>query len=258
MIKNYCISFFFRFLAPYDFESYNKWKCLTEHITAHQINSLMPNCGLVRTSVEYLSCPDSTRPRGSSASPRLRTVRSIADEDELLPDLEPIEGTAPNFTRLPKINTKTTTPSEITMNYMDSINLVEKLFEKGESEILGEIQFSFILYLCGHSTDALAHWRRILALLSNSETAITKYKQFYKTYLFVIQYQLVELPVELMEPGENNSVYQDVRKLCKNCVLGELTDRTEYLQKYLYEKMYWTFDNLLDDNPEDLPVIVET
>uniref|UniRef100_A0A336KFK0 Protein AAR2 homolog n=1 Tax=Culicoides sonorensis TaxID=179676 RepID=A0A336KFK0_CULSO len=248
-----------RFLAPYDFESYNKWKTLTEHITESQIKTLMPDCGLVRTAVEYLSCPDADRPRGLSDSPRLRTVRSVADEDELLPDLKPIEGTAPNFTRLPKINTKTQSPSQISMNYMDSINLIEKLItdKGGEKELLAEIQFSFILYLCGHSTDALAHWRRILALFSNSESAVVKYKQFYKTYLIVIQNQLIELPIELMEPGENDSVYQDVKKLCKNCMLGGLNERTEYLQKFLFEKMCWKFDDLLEEDPEDMPVVVE-
>lgn len=218
----------------------------------------MPTCGLVRTAVEYLSCPDSDRPRGAGTSPRLRTVRSLADEDDLLPDLQPIEGTAPNFTRLPKINTKTTSPAEISLNYMDSINLVEKLLENGDTELLAEIQFSFILYLCGHSTDALAHWRRILGLFCNSETAVVTFKQFYKTYLLVIQHQLVELPIELMEPGENNSVYQDVKKLCRNCLLGGLIERTEYLTKYLHQKMFWTFDDLLEDDPEDMPVVVET
>ncbi|XP_063701915.1 protein AAR2 homolog [Culicoides brevitarsis] len=248
-----------RFLAPYDFEMYEKWKTFTRHITEPQIQALMPSCGLVRTAVEYLSCPDADRPRGGvTTSPRLRTVRSIADEDDLLPDLEPIKGTAPNFTKLPKINTKTANPSDISSSYMDSIGLVENLLAKGEKEILAEIEFSFILYLCGHSTDALAHWRRILALVCNSESAVEKFKHFYKNYLLIIREQLVELPVELMEPTENNSVYKDVKKLVRNCVLGGLVDRADHVTKHLYEKMCWNFNDILDEDPEDLPVVVET
>lgn len=219
----------------------------------------MPLCGLVRTAVEYQSCPDSERPRGGfSSPPRLRCVRSIADEDDMLPDLQPIPGTAPRFSKLPKLNTKSTLPSQISFNYMDSINLIESLIHEKEDEVLAEIQFSFVLYVCGYSTDALSHWRRILALICNSDTAVTKYKSFYKKFLHIIQYHLVELPVELMEPTQNNSVYLDVRKLVTHCISNGLSERGEHLKNHLTDKMSWPFEGLFDEDPEDMPVIVET
>lgn len=239
-------------MAPYDFESYPKWATLTSHITQASVNRVMPTCGLIRTSIEYLSCPDADRPRGEK-SPRLKAVRAVTDEDDLLPRLKPVPGTSTNFTSLPFID-KAATPSEVTSFHLDSIRLLDQLFTN-QPTILAEVQLAFALLLVGHSTDSLAHWRRILALVANSEEAIAKYRQFFVDYLKVIQAQLPELPVELMEPTRNNSVYQDVRKLVANCTTGGL--RVGDFKKSLFTKLNWAFDNLFDEDPEDLPVVVE-
>lgn len=247
-----------KFLAPYDFDLYSNWRDLSKHITDDHVNRLMPNCGLVRNAIEFESCPDSERPRGGEAiSPRLRKVRSVADEDALLPNLRAIPGTAPNFTSIPRVSRKST-PAEISSIHLDSIQLVDQLLaSSNEEELLGEIQFAFLLLMCGHSTDALAHWRRILGILCNSEEAVRKYRSFYKDYLAVLQYQLPELPAELMEPTENNSVYHDTRKLVKNCTDAGLSGSAEQLIRVLGDRLLWTFTGLFEEDPDDLPVIVE-
>lgn len=248
---------FDRFLAPYDFDQYSNWRDLSKFITETQVLEIMPRCGLVRTAIEFQSCPDSERPRGGeTVSPRLRKLRTIADEDDLLPNLQAVPGTAPNFMPIPKVSKKST-PSEISAIHLDSIKLVDQLLRDREDIVLGEIQFSFLLLLCGHSTDALAHWRRILGILCNSESAAIKYRSFYKNYLTVLQYQLPELPAELLEPTVNNSVYQDTRKLVKNCIEAGLGVPAEQFKRVLGDRLLWTFIDLFEEDPEDLPVIVE-
>jgi A1 cistron-splicing factor AAR2 len=246
-----------RYLAPYDYTCLSSWKSLTDQISEATIERLAPELGMIRTSVELLSCPDAERPRGgeSSISPRSMKIKSAIDEEALLPNLKSIPGTQPQFTKLP--DRLSSTPAEISQSYMDSIRLVDQLIETREKAILEEIQFAFVLFLCGHSMDALSHWRNILQILANSETATGKYKTFYRIYLRIIQHQLPELPFELMEPVPSNTVYQDVKKLVINCTVCGMKDASDRLISHLSSSIAWNFDNLFEEDPDDLPVIVD-
>lgn len=253
------------YLAPYDYSTMAKWKALTEFITEETINRLTPANGIIRNCVELLSCPDEDRPRGHGVeimSPVTRRIKqnSTYDEDELLPDLKPTPGTASNYTTLPERCPKAATPAEVSKHHLDSIAAVQELLALFETsdQLLGEIQFSFVAYFAGGSVDGLAHWRKILLLLAHSETATQKYSVFYKKYLMVLTAQTPELPEEMMAPGPFNTVYQDIRKLLTNCSNSGLSGEVEQIQKRLKRTMRWEFDDLLEEDPEDLPVVVET
>lgn len=252
------------FLAPYDFSAMYKWKCLSEFITEETIKLLAPTSGVVRTCVDLLSCPDDERPRGHGVeimSPVTRRIKqnTYFNEDDLLPNLKPIPGTAPNFTQLPDRCPKTASPEEISKHHMDAIIAVDELMSKfaKHTDLLGELQFAFVLFCCGASIDGLAHWRKLLALLSSSEIAVTKYIELYKKLLIVFRYQLPELPEELMTAGPYNSVFQDVRKLLIHCSLAGLVNEVGKVEKSLNKNMKWTFSGLLEEDPDDLPVVVE-
>lgn len=246
------------FLAPYDFSCLLKWQNLTNHLTEITINRCLPECGLIRPSAEFESCSNEERPKGNSTTgQRINTLAN--DEEELLPKLKIVPETAPRFTQLPEMYPKDLTPHEISLAHMDSILAVDQLLSRFQNynHLLDEIQFSFVLYLAGYSTDSLAHWRRILGILSNSELAVKKNNTFYQEYLCLLQYQLPELPEELMEPTPRNTVYKDVRNLVKHCTLGELGKEADYLIVNLTQEMGWTFDDILHEDPEDLPVVVD-
>lgn len=253
------------FLAPYDYSMMVKWKSLTEFITEGTIGRLTPATGIIRNCVELLSCPDADRPRGHGVeimSPVTRRIKqnSTYDEDELLPDLKPIPGTASNYTKLPQRCPKAASPAEVSLHHMDSMAAVEELLAHfvTPDDLLGEIQFAFIAYFCGDSLDGLAHWRKILLLLAHSEKAAEKYRAFYKKYLKVLSAQIPELPEELMTPGPYNSVYQDTRKLLANCsAAAGLNGEVEQMQKLMSRTIKWTFEGLLEEDPEDLPVVVD-
>ncbi|XP_055709231.1 protein AAR2 homolog [Phlebotomus papatasi] len=250
-------------LAPYDYDSLPKWHNLTTYVTAETVLNLSPSCGIIRTCADLLSCSNDDRPRGGgtcsqSTSPKSHKIDLLFDEDNLLPQLKPIPGTAPNFTKIPPRFCKEASPAEITSSFMDSIVALDKLmgsFSTQES-LLAEIQFSFALFVAGCSTDGLAHWRKILAIICNTEEGIQKYKDFYRKFLLCVQYQLPHLPVEVMQPSSENTVYQDVRKLVANCILGKVRD-VDHFKSYLSETMLWTFEDIFEEDPEDLPVIVE-
>lgn len=247
------------FLAPYDFSSVAKWNNLSNHMTEMTIDRCIPQCGLIRPSAEFESCSNDERPKGNpTIGSRIRT--HMNDEDEFLPKLKIVPETAPRFTQLPEMYPKNLTPHEMSLAHMDSILAVEQLLLKFQNynHLLDEIQFSFVLFLAGYSTDALAHWRRILGILSNSESAVQNNDKLYQEFLCILQYQLPELPEELMEPTPQNTVYKDVRNLVKNCALCGLEKEADYLIANLKRDMCWIFDDLLVEDPDDLPVVVET
>lgn len=246
-------------MAPYDFQQLKKWQQLTNYINGEVIARTAPECGVVRTSAEFQSCPDSDRPKGQSPLTRTINIRTNQSEDELLPNLKVVPGTAPRFTKVPALYPNTASPAEISECHLDAIRAIEQYFSSFSEpfEAFREIQLSFALFLCGCSVDALAYWRKILGLLTKSDSAITKFKYFYRRYLDVLKAQLPELPEELMMPTPNNSVFKDIRQLVINCTLGGLKDDADEFSAHLTRTMSWHFDDLFDENPEDLPVIVE-
>lgn len=250
---------FSRFLAPYDFLQLKKWQQLSNEITEEVINRVNPECGVIRTSAEFQSCPDAERPKGQNPLTRSVNIRPNQTEDELLPNLKVVPGTAPRFTKIPALHSHTASPSEISESHLDAIRAIEMYFSSFSEpfEAIREIQLSFVLFLCGCSIDALAHWRKVLNLMTKSETAVKKFSFFYRRYLETLKAQLPELPDELMMPTPNNTVFKDVGRLIINCTLGGLKDEADAFSSYLTNKMSWFFDDLFEENPEDLPVVVE-
>lgn len=250
---------FDKVLAPYDYETLRKWRGLTHFVKDTTIKRLSPDEGIIRTSIEFMPCTDEDRPRGAKLDDSVRSmkIKSLADEDLLLPKLKAIPETEFKFTKLSDRHPADASPAEISLSYLDSIDAVTSLLESRESEIIEEIQYSFAIFLCGYSVDGLDHWRRILGLLCNSETAILKYKSFYQTYILILINQLPELPIEVMEPGPHNTIFQDVKKFVRNCYDTGLIAEMKEFQEKIYSQMLWSFDNILEDDPEDMPVIVE-
>lgn len=248
-----------RYLAPFDFQGMQKWKSFVDDITPDVISRCAPLCGIIRASVEFVSCSDADRPKGASPLTTRTTVKANQSEEELLPSMQIVAGTAPRFTKIPPICATTATPAEISLAHLDSHSAIEKLFASFETptELIAEMQFAFVLYLAGCSIDALAHWRKVLGLLSKSEKAVEKFRNFYRRYVDMLQYHLPELPEELMPPSKNNTVYKDVRGLVVNCSANGLQREADALVTQLNSTMLWRFDDLFDEDPDDLPVVVE-
>lgn len=243
----------------YEFESIGRWKNLTNLITENAILRMSPPCGVIRNSVEFKSCTDENRPRGKPL-PAIRNVRIRSSEDEemYLPQMEVNAETQPKFTKLPERYNQYSSPAEKTFNNIDTINLIEKLFTElsTSQQILEELQFSFLIYLCGLSIDSLAHWRQLVSVLCNSEQAVGKHKTFYKQFINVIKYQIPEIPIEFIEQQSTNTIYADIKNLLRNLIINGCKDIADLLQEHLDETISWTFEEILDEDPEDLPQIV--
>lgn len=245
----------------YDYENLNKWKNLTSQLTEEAINRLSPECGIIRNEVEFKSCPDKDRPRGKPETP-IRNIRIRSNDHEAmyLPNLEVIADTQPKYSKLPERFCKSTAPADVTFNNIDTVNLIEKLLNEtsSKSQLLEELQHSFIVYLCGFSVDSLSHWRQILSLLCNSERAVEKHKNFFKQFVNIIKHQIPEIPSEFIEQSSTNSIYIDIKNLLRNLVVNDCTESSDNLQARLQNYIGWTFEDFLLEDPEDLPQVVES
>lgn len=251
----------FRFLAMYEYENLTKWKNLTGLLTEEAVARLSPGSGVIRNEVEFKSCPDKDRPRGKPETP-IRNIRIRTGDDEAmyLPSMEVVPGSQPKYSKLPERFSKSTSPSDVTLNNIDTVKLVDKLVTEvtTKSYLLEELQFTFVLYLCGLSIDSLAHWRNILSLLCNSEQSVEKDKRFYKSFVNVIKHQVTEIPIEFIEQNSTNTIYLDIRNLLRNLIANNCSDVSNSLQEHLKNSIGWTYEDLLEEDPEDLPQIVET
>lgn len=244
----------------YDYENLTKWKRLTDLLTEEAIVRMSPTCKIIRNSIEFKSCSDKDRPKGSLASPiRNVRIRNVGDEAMYLPKMEVISSTLPKFSQIPERYNKNSTPKEKTLNNIDTIHLIDKLLNEitSESKLLEEVQFSFVVYMCCLSIESLAHWRQIVCLLCNSEQAVEKYPSFYRMFINVIKNQIAEIPIEFIEQGTSNTIYMDIRALLRNLMLNNDKEIAESLQKHLDKTIAWTFTDLLEEDPEDLPQVVE-
>lgn len=238
----------------------SKWKNLTNQLSESAIRRLSPECGIIRNTVEFRSCPDKDRPRGKPEAPiRNIRIRSTDDEAMYLPNMEVMSETQPKFSKLPERFNKSTAPADVTFNNIDTVNLVDKLISEvtTKTQLLEELQYSFIVYVCGLSVDSLAHWRQIISLLCNSERAVEKHKSYYKSIISIIKHQIPEIPIEFLEQGSSNTIYVDIRNLLRNLLVNGCQDLSNSLQSHLKNTIGWTFEDVLTEDADELPVIVE-
>lgn len=253
-----------RFLAPYDLRSSRNWYRLVSLVSAKTVERCQPELETIRTCAELQSCTDADRPRGgTSKNPSLSTLakyKITANEDELLPHLEPVPGTAPRFTHVPERVPRNCSPSEISQHAIDCIEACRTLMNSlTEADILiEEVQLSFAFFLVGSSIESLEFWRKVLDILSHSEEAILLYREIYMKYCKTLSLQLPLLPIELLEANNNNTIYKDIRNLLINLKMAGLIKTADNLMAKLKKTMNWGFDGLLDENPEDQPVLVYT
>ncbi|KAM8701935.1 hypothetical protein ACLKA7_007978 [Drosophila subpalustris] len=250
-------------LAPYDYRYVCQWKDLTGSVSEQCVDRCRPELGTIRTNIELQSCTDADRPRGSAGNINKRNTAAklLLDESDMLPNLKPVEGTAPRFCVVPARVPQDAPPADVSRHAIDCIAAVNRLFDSFQNSpdgLIEELQLAFVFFLVGYSVESLDHWRKLLALLAHSETAVSKHKLAYMKYSEVLAHQLPHLPEELMTPSIHNTVYKDVRELLINLYAGGLMVSAERLIKRLGKQLNWHFEGLLDEDPEDQPVIIET
>ncbi|CAG9765283.1 unnamed protein product [Ceutorhynchus assimilis] len=265
-----------QFLGPYPFTIWDKWKSLTDNISENLVKKLVPISGEVRSALELEPCTDADRPRGikssesnasdSSGPSSSKKSRSSMSEDDFLPNLKPIHGTELRFTVFPtKGYPEGSTPAEITRHSLDASYLFEQVLASYEqpNDVLGELEFSFICFLVGHSLEAFDQWKKIFILFCSCEGALLKHRRLYDEFLSVVEVHLKETPEDFLADivSNRNFVYVKLKVLFRSIrssrLDGELKCKAERLKKTLTELFQWDFDHLESEDEDELPVVVE-
>ncbi|XP_022919505.1 protein AAR2 homolog [Onthophagus taurus] len=263
-----------QFLGPYPFEILQRWKQLTSHLNENLLYNLMPLSGKIRSALELVSCKDCDRPKGNKiiedgpSTSKRRSTRIDCDEllDNLLPDMKPIAGTEIRFTPIPsKRYPDGSSPSEITKHCMDQSYILDVLLEDSitDMDLLGEMQFSYICFLVGHSMEAFQQWKQIICLVCSCEDIIVKYQSMYEEFLSILEMHVKEIPEEFLADicSNNNFVYVKLRQLFGYIIMPrvsqKLKNKVDRLIKMLSKNYDWDFSHLESEDEDDAPVVVE-
>lgn len=129
-------------------------------------------------------------------------------------------------------------------------------------ELVGEIEFSYVCFLVGHSLEAFEHWKKLVGLLCSCEKAIKKYRAVYDALLSVLEEQIREIPEEFLADivSNNNYIYIKLRQLFRSVsesdIDGNLKSKADRLKDDLTQMYSWDFTHLESDDEEDAPVVV--
>lgn len=127
---------------------------------------------------------------------------------------------------------------------------------------MGEVQLAFICFLIGHSFEAFEHWKKLIGILCSCDEAISEYVDIFSSFITVLTHQLQEVQedflVDIVEG--NNFVYRNLRIFFRNLqsgnTNGRLKTKGDRFQEFLTQKLLWDFSDVLQEDEEDLPVVV--
>lgn len=137
------------------------------------------------------------------------------------------------------------------------------LFYFSEEDLLGEMQFCYILFLVGYSFDAFEHWKKLFTVLCSCVEAISKHSSFFEKFLSVLEMQILDISEDIFTDIliEDNFLYNKLRNFF-NCIIisnssTALTNKMTKLMKKLQAKFGWDFEDLSEDEGDDAPVVVD-
>ncbi|KAF5276837.1 hypothetical protein FQA39_LY06389 [Lamprigera yunnana] len=260
-----------KFLGPYPDGIWNKWTSLTSLITENLIKRLSPEKGQIKSVLDLTSVKKDEGYEGSTSTRCLRNPRwgnslSEALEINMLPNLQPLPGTEIRLTPLPTTNyPRGSSPSDITRHSLDSTYALEIMLKKfsQNTDLIGELQFSYICFLVGHSIEAFEHWKNLVCLLCSCDIAIKKYYTVYDIFVTTLEMQIIETPPEFLADivTNNNVIYLKLRNFFQSVkeseVDGRLKTKVERFKINLTERYGWDFTQLDIEDEDDAPVIVD-
>lgn len=258
-----------QYLGPYPFDVWKRWKKLTNKVTDELAMKLVPQSGQIRAALELVSKEFTSSRDGAPAAKqrRYRPTTVEEKEEDLLPQLKPLPGTELRFTKLPdRYFPEGATPAEITHHSLDHSYTLDLVLQNYTNpvDLVGEMQFTFVCFLVGHSLEAFEHWKKLVSLLCSCDSAVSKRREVYDEFLTAVEAQLLEIPQDFLVDivASNNFVYHSLRVLFRNIQMNDLVDdrlktKAKRFQDRLTDKFQWDFAHLDEEDEDDAPVVVE-
>ncbi|VDL60026.1 unnamed protein product [Hymenolepis diminuta] len=208
------------FLGAYPRDRFANWVALASHITPDTVERLQPSGGWIYSCAQFQSEKSDSKDRvglpipsrlkrGNEADVEVCPPESIDKGEELLPVLKTIPETDIRWTAIPlhPLFPPGSTPTEISHHNIDQTYTLNQLIaqldtlnsendqrgnesdgrptalSRGESRLLAEFHFAFVVFLLGEVLDGWFHWRKLLALIANCEKAVRERPTLYKVLI---------------------------------------------------------------------------
>ena len=240
-----------RDLAAYPYDMLRKWVSMSNCITPQIISKISPLKSSINSAIELL-------PEPSTSNDKFGTT----DKDGL-PCMHTNPESAIRFSELPKRwYPLGASPMEISKHSMDSSYALCEFLQHydQQTDILGELQYTFICFILGQVLDAFDHWKSLVHLLCSCEEKLPSLSDIYSQLISILYHQISEIPSDFFVDivASNNFLLVNLANLfrsigyCENH--DELQDKAVKFKKYLSKKYKWKFRV----EPEDCaPIVVE-
>lgn len=249
-------------LAPYPYDTLEKWVSLTDQISDEIMIKLQPENGKIHSVPElFPENDDSECTENANAS---KNKRSGKVDEAGLPVLKPKPGTEIKFSTIPKQwYPLGSSPHEISKHSVDSSYILGEMLKKCSKteDLLGELQYAFICFVLGQVLDAFEQWKSLVNVLCCCDDLLKEHQKLYETLLTVFYHQIDEIPKDFFVDvvSSNNFLVSTLTTLFSNLQSESidvgLQKRGKQFRKYLTKKFKWNFKSEPDDWA---PVVVET
>ncbi|KAG2391308.1 uncharacterized protein HKW66_Vig0129310 [Vigna angularis] len=271
---------FDRQLGPYNISHYEDWKRLSNFITKNVIERLEPIGGEITVECENEIVRNSTKiPMEEAPEKQLKVGNSASSVGKS-------QRKGCYYTSIPRVvKCKGISGQELTSLNLDKTQLLETLLAKdyggSEDMLLGELQFTFVVFLMGQSLEAFLQWKSLVSLLfgcTEAGNVVNKYCFFLRTFYG-------DIYCGLSFPHTNSTIYKGsavlddslisadsfLHHVCKDffsslldgsVVDGDLLKWTRKFKELLESSLGWEFqlgsavDGIyFEENDEYAPVV---
>jgi len=285
-------------LAPYPYDNHKKWISLTSHARFELARALSPESGLISSFSELVAdeafCQKNLHRKNkmeteddgktvdgscrgdvpsAPSSKDLAEARLdddvVGDPEERLPKMTSVAGTPMRFHAIPKNPSipRGTPPAEVTRLSIDKMPLFREIlsrdFDGVESDLLGELQLAFVVFVFGRLFDGFEQWKRMTHLLCcSAASAAARHPRLYAEFITTLFFQTREIPEDFFVDIVtcDNFLTSTLCSLFVNIAHADIDDadlrtKAAKFKMYLTKKFKWNFDE--EDLEDEKPVVVE-
>ncbi|XP_014502943.1 protein AAR2 homolog [Vigna radiata var. radiata] len=247
-------------LGPYNLSHYEDWKRLSNFITKNVIERLEPIGGEITVESENEIVRNSTKiPMEEAPEKQLKVGNSASSVGKS-------QRKGCYYTSIPRVvKCKGISGQELTSLNLDKTQLIETLLAKdyggSEDMLLGELQFTFVVFLMGQSLEAFLQWKSLVSLLFGcTEAPFRTRTQLFTKIIKVIHNQL-KFGLQKDHMGETGSALLDDSLISADSFLHHVC-KTRKFKELLESSLGWEFqlgsavDGIyFEENDEYAPVV---
>ena len=259
-------------MGVFPYQSWKKWISLSDQISEATLSRLEPGNKTICSVSDLV--PENKDTEGSGA-----TEEDGNEGDPRLPVLVSRPGSKIRYTELSSRKyPEGSSPSEITRHGMDGtfhlsvfVSSLQRLYgdavsssmshQNTVSEVLAEIQFSFLCFLVGMNQDSFEHWKKLVTMMCSCDEGMVQYSDLFMKFVNVLYFQMQEVPTDFFVDivSSNNFLCNCLNTLFANGknnpdVSAQLKQKLVRFENNVTKKFGWDFSQDLDD---DAPVVVD-